>query len=216
MAQSEGVIKYRLEFTGGEPPCGAQLRELSAWRRMLYRLGLIGQDPTRYEGYGFGNISQRCSDAPQAFLISGTQTGGIAELSPPHYCQVLECDPERNRLVASGSIQPSSEALTHGVLYALDPEIRFVMHVHSPALWSAAKKLGIPETSAEVPYGTPEMAREVGRLFGAARAAGNILSMAGHQDGLVSFGRSAEEAGTVLVRLLASAWQLETCRNGAA
>jgi len=207
MAQTEGVIKYRLEFTQTSPPSGEELRELMAWRRMLYRLGLIGQDPSRYEGFGYGNISQRCEDEPGAFFISGTQTGGIAELSPGHYCRVVGSDPLGNHLLAQGAIQPSSEALTHGVLYRLDPSIRVVMHVHSPELWRNAAALGIPQTGASVPYGTPEMAREVARLYESATEAGKVLSMAGHQDGLVSFGATAQEAGLVLVGLLARAWQ---------
>jgi hypothetical protein len=46
-----------------------------------------------------------------------------------------------------------------------------------------------------VPYGTPEMAREVQRLFRETDVRNwNIFAMAGHGDGIVAFGRDFREA----------------------
>lgn len=211
--QQEGVIKFDLVFTPAPPPSPVQVREVNAWRQMLYLMQLIGQDPARYAGYGFGNISRRLGPfgaPPEArrFLISGTQTGGLPVLGPAHYATVLSCVPAANRVVAQGPVAPSSESLTHGMLYALDDTLRVVMHVHSPHLWRHARALHLPTTRACVPYGTPEMAEEVARLFretdvGARR----IFAMAGHEDGIVAFGRRADEAGAVLQRYLARAFQ---------
>ena len=53
--QDEGVIKFDLQFTESEPLADAGIAELSAWRRILWQLQLVGQDPGRYEGYGYGN-----------------------------------------------------------------------------------------------------------------------------------------------------------------
>ncbi|HEY7746171.1 MAG TPA: class II aldolase/adducin family protein [Desulfuromonadales bacterium] len=214
MAQQEGVIKFDLVFTEAPPLPYAALREINAWRKVLYLLRLTGQDPTRYGGLGYGNISQRLEpyDAPpelRRFVISGTQTGGLAELDAGHYTTVLESWPEANRLVAEGPIRPSSESLTHGALYALDAGLRFVMHAHSPEIWRHAAVLGIPCTDPAAAYGTPEMAAETRRLFrDEAVRAGGIFAMGGHEDGLVAFGRTAEEAGTVLLHVLARAFQL--------
>jgi hypothetical protein len=53
------------------------------------------------------------------------------------------------------------------------------------------------------------MAAETRRLLrDEAVRAGGIFAMGGHEDGLVAFGRTAEEAGTVLLRALARAFQL--------
>jgi hypothetical protein len=209
----EGVIKFDLTFTEAPPLPGEALRELGAWRRILFLLRLTGRDPERYEGLGYGNVSCRLEPyaAPphrRRFAVSGTQTGGLAELGPQHYAVVAECDPAANRVVAAGPVRPSSEALTHAALYALDDSLRCVLHVHSPELWRAAAALGIPTTDPAAPYGTPAMAAEVARLYadGAVRR-GGILAMGGHEDGLVSFGASAGDAGTVLVRQLARAFQ---------
>lgn len=211
MAEQEGVIKFQLEFTEAPPLSEDLLRKLSAWRRILYRLELIGQTPDRYDGYGFGNISLRLPhpSSRESFVITGTQTGLHETLASEHYAVVERCLPEENRIVGRGPIRPSSESLTHGILYTLDPSIACVMHVHSPDLWNAAQRLEIASTSKDVPYGTPAMAKEVQRIFcESAVQKDRIFSMGGHEDGIVSFGRSVEEAGIPLVSFLAKALEI--------
>jgi hypothetical protein len=89
------------------------------------------------------------------------------------------------------------------MIYDLDNAIRIVLHVHSPDIWLAADSLGIPVTDSAVPYGTPQMAAEVQRLFKETDVhEQKIFSMGGHEDGVVSFGTSAEEAGEILLRTL--------------
>ena len=210
----EGVIKFDCRY---QPTPVTELPgwpAISAWRRILRQLQLIGQDPARYQGLGFGNISWRlpatATDPGCApFAISGTQTGGLAQLTPAHYAQVLAWDICANRVIARGPVQPSSEALTHAGVYAADPTARVVMHVHSPELWQGGAALGLPATAAAVDYGTPEMAAEVERLL---RHAENqrlgVFVMAGHADGIVAFGPSAEAAGSSLIAWLARALAL--------
>ena len=57
--RQEGVIKFNLQYqlTPEVPLPGWQT--ISAWRQLLCQLQLIGQDPQRYQGLGFGNISWR-------------------------------------------------------------------------------------------------------------------------------------------------------------
>ena len=211
--QQEGVIKFEIWFIQTASLPEEVLREINAWRQMLYLTQLIGRDPARYDGYGFGNISQRVApfDAPpyeRRFVITGSQTGGLPVLTGAHYALVRESHPDQNLIAAEGPILPSSESLTHGTLYALDDDLRFVMHVHSPELWRHAHALDLPVTRPDVTYGTPEMSDEVRRLFRETDARRRrLFSMGGHEDGLVSFGCTAEEAGTVLLSYLARALQ---------
>lgn len=205
----EGVIKFDLRFTSGPPVAMDTLTELNTWRQILREHALIGQDPARYEGYGFGNISQRdgTPDQPRGkrqFVISGTQTGHLEELDHRHYARVTAYDAATNRVVAEGPVKPSSESMTHGVIYDLDNGLRAVLHVHSPDIWNSATSQGIPVTNASVEYGTPEMSREVERLYSQSdvREKG-IFSMGGHEDGIVAFGHSVEEAGNILLKALA-------------
>lgn len=215
MISKEGVIKFQLQHTPGGGLPFDQLRELNSWRKVMVLLQLIGQTPDRYGGYGFGNISQRLQPldltaSQPRFAITGTQTGGIADLGAEHYVEVLEIYPAENRLVSVGPIKPSSESLTHGVIYALEPDAHWVMHAHSPHIWRHAAALGLPITAAAVPYGTPEMAAEVHRLFRETGVKKQLIfAMGGHEDGIVSFGRTAEEAGTVMLTHLAKAFALD-------
>lgn len=211
MEPQEGVIKFDLQFTPAPPLSAIELTALNGWRRILFMLGLTGRDPQRYEGLSYGNVSLRLPPyaAPpleRPFVISGTQTGALPELAPENYAVVRSWDPQRNRVVAEGPVRPSSEALTHGALYALDSKLRCVLHIHSPLLWRHTVHLELPMTDPVAAYGTPAMAAEVARLYAEPQVrAGGILAMGGHEDGLVSFGASIEEAGTILVRWLARA-----------
>lgn len=207
--EEEGVIKFDLRFTAGPPVVMETLTELNTWRHILWEHALIGQDPARYEGYGFGNISQRTGPRNQPrgkrqFVISGTQTGHLENLDNRHYACVTAYDAETNLVVAEGPVRPSSESMTHGVIYDLDNELRAMLHVHSPDIWNSAFSQGIPATNAAVDYGTPEMSREVERLYSQTdvRHKG-IFSMGGHEDGIVAFGHSVEEAGNILLAALA-------------
>lgn len=212
MTTKEGVIKYQLEYTPALPLPWEKLNELNAWRKILNMTELIGQDPARYGGYGYGNISCRLDsdESPSdqhPFIITGTQTGELRDLTPKDYVVVTGCYPAENRLVAEGPIKPSSESLTHGTLYALDPKILWVMHAHSPHIWRNAHALSVPMTG-DVAYGTPEMADEVRRLYRESDMSQKLIfGMAGHEDGIVTFGHTAEEAGFVLLRFLARALQ---------
>jgi hypothetical protein len=209
-AHDEGVTKFDLVFTPTAPLPETLLRELNAWRRLLWRSRLIGQDPARYGGVGFGNVSRRLPAASRRrglrFAISGTQTGGLAELDANHYAIVTACDPAHNRVEAEGPIAPSSESLTHGMLYRIDASVEFIFHVHSPEIWNSRERLRLPATAPDVAYGTPKMAAEMRRLkrVGALMRK-RIVAMGGHQDGVISFGRTAEQAGVVLIRALARA-----------
>lgn len=201
---TEGVTKFDLAYAPSAPPLRQRLRDLIAWRMVLWQLGLVGKEPGRYGGVGFGNVSQRL--AGLRFAISATQTGGLPVLAARHFAVVTACDPERNRVEAEGPMPPSSESLTHGMLYRLDASIRFVFHVHAPDIWRQAKALRLPRTAPDVAYGTPAMAVEMKRLLraGAFRRT-PILVMSGHEDGVIAYGRSANEAGTALVTTLAEA-----------
>lgn len=126
-----------------------------------------------------------------------------------HYAVVLEYHPEQNLVIAEGPIKPSSESMTHGTLYDLDKSIKSVFHAHSPQIWKHSKRLKIPATGKSVEYGTPQMAEEVRRLYRGTNARNlRIFSMGGHKDGVITFGKSPEEAGLTMIKYLAKAMQL--------
>lgn len=193
----EGVIQYQLDFSKQALPDGLSVDELNACRARLFTLKLIGQDASRYQGLGYGNVSQRV-DLPgraDAFLITGSQSGHLPVLERRHYALVTCCDPMDNRLQASGETPPSSEAMTHAVIYQALPAVHAVIHVHWPDLWQNAQERRMLATARDIPYGTPQMAQAVRQCLLQANALNTgMLAMLGHEDGIMIWGRTLVEA----------------------
>jgi ribulose-5-phosphate 4-epimerase/fuculose-1-phosphate aldolase len=210
MKAAEGVIKYQLNHT--QQPLDPQflITEINVWRSIAVRLELIGQNPKRYDNIGFGNISQKVDAHSAQFIISGTQTGHIEQLSREHYCLIVKADPHQNRLESYGLCKPSSEALTHASVYAQDNAIQAIIHAHSPEIWKHTSTLGLPHTSADIAYGTVEMAMAVQQLFAFGKLKQiSLFTMLGHEDGVVAFGRNMQEAAWELINCLSQAISIE-------
>lgn len=200
MTIDEGYVKYRSTWTETAAPDPDRAAELETWRRPLFDAGLIGH----YEelGVGFGNISMRCG-RPGQFLISGTQTGHVPRTDENHYSLVTAYDIDANTLRCIGPVQASSEAMTHAAIYELDSSIGAIAHVHSRTLWQKLLDR-LPTTDPAVAYGTPRMAREFRRLYEETEFCRSGLAvMAGHEEGLVSIGRTLAEAAQKLIALSA-------------
>jgi len=81
--------------------------------------------------------------------------------------------------------------------------------VHSPDIWQHAVSMAIPTTAKNVSYGTPEMASEIERLLASSDTRQKrIIAMGGHEDGIVAFAATAEEAGQILVSYFSQALQI--------
>ncbi|MDD1611988.1 MAG: class II aldolase/adducin family protein [Methylococcaceae bacterium] len=205
MTEQEGVIKYHLDYQVAPALVVSGFADLNAWRSLLWRLELIGQDDTRYQGLGYGNLSLRLDEG--GFVITGTQTGHLPHLTADHYAYVRRALPDYNYLAAEGPLPPSSEALTHAAVYGADSTISSVAHGHSPDIWLNAAALRLPCIEADIAYGTPAMAQAVGAMVKNHPEQGVII-MLGHQDGLLAYGQTPEQACWLMVRCLAKALSL--------
>ena len=210
----EGVIRfgaYHRPGTLDSQAYGTVAQPLIAWRNRLHRAGLVGRDPNRYGGVGFGNLSGRLPPFPglpgaRSFLITGTQTSGLPSINLADLCVVNRYDAKYNWVESFGLVQPSSESMTHGVLYDAEPAIRYVFHGHSPIIWGQACALDLPVTDPAVDCGTPAMCREVEWfLRDPAVCRERVLVMGGHRDGILAFGETTDEAGQRLIDLLSHA-----------
>jgi ribulose-5-phosphate 4-epimerase/fuculose-1-phosphate aldolase len=189
----DGVIKYTCHWQMGPAPMGSQVRALIMWRDRLWLAKQIGVYPN---GIGYGNISIRLG--PKSFLVSGTQTGHLAKTHPVHYTLVDDWDIHQNILHCTGPVKASSESLTHAALYDYSRDIRAIIHVHSAELWKGYRHR-LPTTAAKVPYGTPAMAYEMWRLMEETDLPQRrILIMAGHAEGVLTFGPTLEDAAQTL------------------
>ena len=106
----------------------------------------------------------------------------------------------RWRIAQEGCAIPSSESLTHAAVYESDRKAGAVIHCHDSKLWAALLNQ-VPSSSHGVEYGTADMAREVTRLFEITDVQSRkIFVMAGHEGGIVTFGKDVGEALAVLMR----------------
>jgi ribulose-5-phosphate 4-epimerase/fuculose-1-phosphate aldolase len=170
--------------------------ELNACRRRLLQQRLIGLDAN---GIGFGNLSVRDGGTTN-FYITGSATGGLPELTPTGCVRVVAFDFAKNWLRYEGAAIPSSESLTHAAIYESDPTICAVIHCHDSVLWRTRLDR-VPTTSKAIANGTPEMAYEIMRLFTVSDVRSReIFIMAGHEGGIVTFGKDLEDAFDVVMR----------------
>jgi len=201
----KGKIKFNCEWVYAEPLSIDKLIEINLWRDKLYELGLIGvYESGPNKGVGYGNVSIR-SYPPEHFIITASDTGRMPHLTPEYYTEVVKYDFDMNHVKYQGpdkGIRASSESMSHAAVFESDPTINAVVHVHNLDLWN--RLIGkVPTTSRQVEYGTPGMAYEIKRLFEETDVkTSKFFAMGGHEEGLISFGRDMEEAGTVLLKHL--------------
>jgi len=193
----DGVIKFRVEHRDGALPFFGGYRELEALRSRLFALGLIGEK----KGIGYGNLSMR-SEKPGSFFITATQTGNLPSLHADRYSYIEKYDFTEFKVRSRGPFKPSSEALSHAMIYEADPEINTVIHIHSAPLW--AFMIREKRISTAAAYGTSEMAEEIASLFRDRESfTERAFVMKGHEEGIMTFGRSVSEAERTLYRIIA-------------
>jgi ribulose-5-phosphate 4-epimerase/fuculose-1-phosphate aldolase len=186
---SEGFVKYTAQHTMGpaiESPHWAKMNDA---RSHLYKLGLIGVNSG---GIGFGNVSIRVHD--DEFLITGTATGKLPELTLNEYCLVKSFDLIENRVVSAGPAQASSESMTHGAVYESCSGANCIIHIHSRAIFDGMIREGHPATPANAEFGTPEIALAIANCVKEIGQDEGAIVLAGHDEGVVIYGPSVEKA----------------------
>jgi L-ribulose-5-phosphate 4-epimerase len=211
---TEGVVKFGQQYIETKDPYrDSKIEELIQGRSDLFDAGLIGQT----DGIGYGNISVRSPnhlDGMPTFYITGTQTGDKDPLTEDDIVEVLRWDYGKNSIIAAGpkSVKgASSESMTHavhyeiaiphGIIYDPNQELQCVAHGHSPLIWKHHEQLQLPTTSELVEYGTPDMAYEVKRLLRESNAIEVGLVMLGHEDGVITTGKTVQEAVSKIISL---------------
>ena len=190
-----GSIKFNCNWIEAVPVEEKSIIEINRWRNILFNRKLIGVYPN---GIGYGNISIRLTD--KEFLISGTSTGHLETLTNQHYSKVIAYNNAENSVTCKGPVKASAESLTHAAVYEMDPGIQAIIHIHNKKIWDELIDR-VPTTSSGVEYGTPEMALEIKRLFNSTNLIEQkILVMAGHEEGVISFGKDLEEAGEIILK----------------
>ena len=192
----DGVIKFKFNLKMAQAVDEQTYLDLEKWRIILFKMNFIGEYPK--EKVGFGNISKRLGG--DSFLITGSQTGKYQNLNGRHYTKVMKGDLAKMSIEAQGPIAPSSESLTHFAIYHSCPQVKYIFHIHSPKLWRHMLDKNFPKTKKDTPYGTIQMAQEVKSIT--SKNPSGIIVMEGHEDGIISYGETAEEAGKIILETL--------------
>jgi hypothetical protein len=194
----EGYIKFIAKWQKAPPLLPERLQDLPFWRDEMRRHHLIGVYP---DGIGYGNISIRAG-ASDAFIISGSATGHLKTLSPKFFTTVNGINIEENEVRCEGPIIASSESMSHAVIYRTCPEVGGVIHAHHAGLWERLLNK-VPTTPASATYGSPEMAKAIIQLLGETNLRqSKLFVMAGHPEGIFSFGENLARAASVLFKYL--------------
>ena len=189
-------VKFTYDCAGAEIARFDSLAELTAYRRKLLEQRLIGVDPKwrrvrelerprRREGkflhHRFGDRWSARVDADRLRTRCGVRFR--KELAPLR----RRCDSIIRIVDARCDLRIRFIDLSGDSLSRLG----FVGNTSDPA----------PTTSKAVAYGTPEMAYEIMRLFtGSDIRSRKVFAMAGHEGGIVTFGKNLEDAFDVLMR----------------
>jgi len=187
----EGIIKFKFECQNPHfliPDL--DFKTINPIRQLLKGKKYLGQYP---DGISYGNVSLRCSKE-DAFYITASDTGKLIHTTPTDYVKITNCDLNNNLCYYMGQSLPSSETLSHFIIYSYCPEAKAVIHIHDKTLWDLLKNK-VPTSHPDVEYGTIEMVNEIIFLLqNSALKEKKILVMGGHEDGLISFGDNLEEA----------------------
>ena len=197
----EGYIKFNCAWEEKSIPVSIPA-EIKFWRDEMYRLKLIGH----YEdiNVGYGNISIMTS---KGMLVSGTQTGQVYPIQDQHFTLVDQYDIGKNWVHCIGPVQASSESMTHIAIYEADQSIKAIIHIHNKILWNKLMDK-VPTTNKRVPYGTPEMALEIKRLFIESNVLNKkIIVMGGHDEGIITFGKNMKQAGDIILKYTSARMQ---------
>jgi len=198
VTETDGLIKFNLDWEVAPPLQVEILDDLCRWRTTLFEMGLVG---CASDGIGFGNLSERNAAAGE-FIITGTQTGHFSTLEPKHFASVVEFDVDSNWIKAFGPVKPSSEALTHAACYEANSAINAVVHIHNLKLWNQVLSTNVC-TSADAEYGSSELAVELRAMLREVSASeGFVLAIAGHHEGVLAVGSSLKCAYEALLRTM--------------
>lgn len=192
----EGVIKFKfkcqdINFLIPEN----DFNIINPIRQLLKEKNYLGQYP---DGISYGNVSMRNNNTDE-FYITASDTGKLVNTQQSQYVKITSCDLKNNLCYYMGSALPSSETLSHFIIYTYCPEAKAVIHIHDKKLWEKLKNK-VPTSHPDVEYGTIKMVNEIIYLLqNTSLKHEKVLVMGGHEDGLISFGATIEEAFNLLI-----------------
>ncbi|MDD2411352.1 MAG: class II aldolase/adducin family protein [Bacteroidales bacterium] len=186
MSEEYCGVKFSVDFlTKSAPKSSSDLLQLIEWCRYFD----IHQLAPPYPGGSAGNLSYRKTSGKPEFIITGTKIGLKNNLTEKQFVHVVDVDFSTSKIKVNGLIKPSSESMLHWAIYNRRPEINAIFHGHSPKILEKARENKWIITENEVPYGTPELVKEVLNIIENQ----HFIIIKNH--GFLALGKNLEEAG---------------------
>ncbi len=152
----EGV-KFKTKMIGKKPPNDPRLKELKYWCKVFHDKSLAPP----YKGGSYGNLSFRLKKGQDKFIITASSSDLNKSNTNDKFVTIQKVDLKAEKVYAIGLRKPSSETMIHAAIYHARPEVNAIFHGHCDKISKNAKKLGIPITSKEEPYGTIQLVNRV-------------------------------------------------------
>lgn len=115
-------------------------------------------------------------------------------LKREHWALVESFNLEQNSVQAVGMTDASSESMSHGAIYKTSPETNVVIHIHNKEIFEHMLTFDYLKTPEDIPFGTPDLAVAIENVVKQRGEADGIFVTAGHDEGVVAYGRTLEEA----------------------
>jgi len=191
MIEYQGV-KFRIIHQPETVKPDQRIKKMINWAQVFHDHNLA----PAYEGGSFGNLSFRIEPEKNSFFITASHTALDYTLNFRNFIKVINCDPEINTVIVTGSGEPSSETLLHHAIYQARPDINCIMHGHCREILANWEYLKLPTTEKAVPYGTKELVQAVLKIINE----GNFLIMKDH--GFLSLGNTIADSGNRALKIL--------------
>lgn len=184
-------IKFNVENLKKEAPRNPKIQRLKYWCKIFDKYNFAPP----YENGSCGNLSFRLKPKTDQFIITGSRIGLKSNLKPECFVKVCACDLKKKKVYAMGIKEPSSESIMHWAIYNKRKDVGAIFHGHGPEILSQAKRLKIPTTKKQMPYGSVGLVKSVLEIL----KNNNFLIMKNH--GFIALGKNMEEAGKLTMKI---------------
>ena len=184
--------KFKARMIGTDLPNDPRLNRLKYWCGIFHKKKFAPP----YEGGSYGNLSFRLKNDKDSFIITASRSSLNKSNTDDRFTTVHHVNLETKTVYAIGLRKPSSETMLHYAIYHARPDIQAIFHGHCDIISKNIKKLHIPITSKEEPYGTIALVKRVLETLNDSR----ILQMRNH--GFLTLNKSLDGAGNIALEFL--------------
>jgi len=179
--------KFKTRFLSGRVPDDPKIEKLKYWCKEFGKKGLM----PFYGSGSFGNLSFRVRGNKFIITASGIKDPSSRE----SFVTVSSVALNKKMVYAHGKRPPSSESMLHYVIYRKRKDVNAIFHGHYGKILRYSRKLSLPSTLKNEPYGTIELAKSVLDILDDH----DFLVMKDH--GFISLGKDMDKAGEQVLRI---------------